>query len=182
MNAPAMRRFLFAAAFVTAVVSAALVPGDVSPPKRAAKSSAPAPSAASSQAARLAARGVEVPPVLAYRRSMEDGVDVVDIFEARLPAGATAPAAKPVPPGMPFTFIGMIEESGRTKAVLAQGDQLHMVEKGEQFGGSYRLEEILTDQAVVTYLPLDARQTVTPAAAPGSPGVPGAPGFLGGRR
>lgn len=181
MNAPTLRRLLFAAAFVTAVVSAALVPGDVPPPKRAGKSSAQT-AAAAPQSARAMAREVEVPALLSYRRTMEEGVDVVDIFEARSPAGATAPAAKPVPPGMPFTFIGMIEESGRTKAVLAQGDQLHMVEKGEQFGGSYRLEEILTDQAVVTYLPLDARQTVTPAAAPGAPGVPGAPGFPRGRR
>ena len=182
MNAPAMRRLLFAAAFLTAVVSAALVPGDAPPPKRAAKATAPAPSAAASQAGRLAARDVEVPPLLAYRRSMEEGVDVVDIFEARTPAGATGPAAKPVPPGMPFTYVGLIEESGRTKAVLAQGEQLHIVEKGEQFAGSYRLEEIGTDQAVVTYLPLDARQTVVPGAAPGAPGVPGAPGFPGGRR
>ena len=180
MNAPTLRRLVYAAAFLTAVVSAALVPGDVPPSKRAAKSTAPAPSAAASQ--RLAARDVEVPPLLAYRRSMEEGVDVVDIFEARAPAGATGPAAKPVPPGMPFTYVGLIEESGRTKAVLAQGEQLHIVEKGEQFAGSYRLEEIGADQAVVTYLPLDARQTVIPGAAPGAPGVPGAPGFPGGRR
>lgn len=171
MKAPALRRFLFAAAFVTAVVSAALVPGDVSPPKRAAKSSTP-PAAAAPQSARVAAREVEVPALLAYRRSMEEGVDVVDIFEARLPPSATAPAAKPVPPKLPFAYVGLIEESGRTKAVLAQGDQLHIVAKGEQFGGSYRLEEIGADQAVVTYIPLDARQTV---ASGGAPGVPGGP-------
>jgi hypothetical protein len=181
MNAPALRRLLFAAAFLTAVVSAALVPGDVSPPKRASKSSAQT-AAATPQSARALVREVEVPTLLSYRRSMEDGVDVVDIFEARVPAGAPGPAAKPVPPGMPFIFVGMIEESGRTKAVLTQGDQLHMVEKGEQFGGAYRLEEISTDQAIVTYLPLDVRQTVSPATAAGAPGVPGPPGFPGSRR
>lgn len=180
MNAPNLRRLLFAAAFLTAVVSAALVPGDVSPPKRAAKSSTPP--AVTSQSARGAAREVEVPALLAYRRSLEEGLDVVDLFEARLPASATAPAAKPVPPKVPFTYVGLIEESGRAKAVLAQGDQLHIVAKGEQFGGSYRLEEIGADEAVVTYIPLEARQTVTAGAAPAAPGVPVRPGFPRGPR
>lgn len=179
MNAPNLRRFLFAAAFVTAVVSAALVPGDVSPPKRAAKSSTPP---AAPQSARATAREVEVPALLAYRRSMEEGLDVVDLFEARLPPSATGPAPKPVPPKLPFAYVGLIEESGRTKAVLAQGDQLHIVAKGEQFGGSYRLEEIGADEAVVIYIPLDARQTVTAGAAPAAPGVPGARGFPRGPR
>ena len=181
MNAPALRRLLFAAAFVTAVVSAALVPGDVSPPKRAAKSAA-SPAATSPQAARVTARDVEVPSLLAYRRTLEEGVDVVDIFEARSPLGPAGPAAKPVSPRVPFAFVGLIEESGRPKAVLAEGDQVHIVAKGEEFARTYRLEEIGADQAVVTYIPLDARQTVTPAPAPGTPGPPGAPGFPRGPR
>lgn len=178
MKAPALRRLLFASAFLTAVVSAALVPGDVAPPKRTAKSAAPA---AAPQAPRVTAREVEVPALLAYRRSLEEGVDVVDLFEARVPPN-TAAAVKPVPPKVPFSYVGMIEEAGRPKAVLAQGDQLLIVSKGEEFGGSYRLEDIDTDQAVVTYLPLDARQAVTPGPVPGAPVIPGPPGVPGGRR
>jgi hypothetical protein len=180
MKAPTLRRLLFATAFLTAVVSAALVPGEGAPPKRAGKSSAPA--AAAPQAPRAAAREAEMPALLAYRRSMEEGIDVVDVFEARLPPGAAAPAPKPVPPKVPFTYVGLIEEAGRAKVVLAQGDQLHIVAKGEQFASSYRLEEIGTDQAVVTYIPLDARQTVTPGAVPGAPVMPGPPGTSRGPR
>jgi hypothetical protein len=180
MNPSTLRRLLLAAAFVTAVVSAALVPGDVSPPKRVAKSSPPA--VAVSPASRAMARDVEVPPLLAFRRTLEEGVDVVDIFEARSPPSAAGPAAKPVPPRMPFAFVGQIEESGRPKAVLAEGNNLHYVAKGEEFAGSYRLEEIGADQAVVTYIPLDARQTVTSTPAPGTPGTPAAPGMSRGAR
>jgi hypothetical protein len=170
-----LRRLLFAAAFVTAVVSAALVPGDGAAPKRAGKSSA-SPAAAAPPAQRAAAREVEMPTVLAYRRTLEEGVDVVDIFEARVPPGAAGPAPKPVPPRLPFVYVGLIEEGKVTKVVLAQGDQLHIVAIGEQFADSYRMEGVGPEQAVVTYLPLEVRQTVTTTPAPGAPGTPGVPG------
>ena len=88
---------------------------------------------------------------------------VVDIFESRAPPAA---APKPVPPKPPFIYVGLMEESGQLKAVLAQGQQLHIVVKGEQFGGSYRLEEIGSEEIVVTYLPLAARQSLSMGVVP----------------
>lgn len=160
MIAPTRRRLLLAAAFVTALVSAALAPSEeaATPQKRAAKP--PLPSSAAPQ--RVTAREIEVPPVSNYQRSIGEGVVVVDIFEPRpVPGAAPAAPAKPEPPKLPFTYIGRIEESGRIKVVLAQGEQMHVVAKGEQFGGSYRLEEVGLNELVVTYLPLEARQSLS---------------------
>lgn len=161
MITPARRRLLLAAALVTAVISAALAPSEEATPpqKRAAKP--PPPSGAAPQQQRVTAREIEVPPVSNYQRSMGEGIIVVDIFEPRPPPGAAAAPAKPQPPKLPFAYLGLIEESGRLKGVLAQGEQLHVVAKGEQFGGSYRLEEVGLDELVVTYLPLEARQTLS---------------------
>lgn len=164
MIAPSRRRLLLAAAFVAALVSAALAPSEEAapPPKRAAKS--PPPSGAAQQSQRAAAREIEVPPVSNYTRSIGEGIVVVDIFESRAPP--VAAPAKPVPPKPPFIYVGLIEESGRLKVVLAQGEQLHIVVKGEEFGGSYRLEEIGSEEIVVIYLPLEARQSLSMGVVP----------------
>lgn len=159
MITPAIRRIGLAAAFVTAVVSAALVPSEeTAPPKRAAGSP---PSRADVPDRRMRAREIEVPQVLNYRRSMEEGVQVVDIFEPRPVPGAVPVVAKPQPPKLPFSFMGRIEESGRQKVVLVQGDQMHIIAKGQEFGGAYRLEEVGTNELVLTYLPLGARQSLS---------------------
>jgi hypothetical protein len=156
------RRLLLAAAFLAALVSAALAPSEEAAPppaKRAGK--AVAPSGAAPQAQRPAAREIEVPPVANYKRSSEEIVEVTDVFEARAVTGAAPPPPpKPVAPKLPFSYTGLIGEAGQAKAVLVQGDQLHIVKKGEQFG-SYRVEEADAEKIVVTYLPLGERQTLT---------------------
>ena len=163
MAAPALRRFALAAALVTAVVSAALVPTEEAPPaKRAA--GAP-PSRADSPDRRTKAREIEVPQVLNYRRSTEEKVDVVDIFEARPVPGPAPVVAKPEPPELPFVFMGRIEEAGHLKVVLVQGDQMHIIAKGQQFAGTYRLDEVGANELVLTYLPLDVRQSLPMGAA-----------------
>jgi len=160
MMAPARRRLLLAAAFVAALVSAALAPSEEAapPPKRAAKS--PPPSGLAQQAQRVAAREIEVPPVSNYQRSLKKGVVVMDLFEAR-PLPGAAPVAKPEPPKLPFSYMGRIEESGRLKVVLVQGNDMHIVAEGELFGGSYRLDEVGSNGIVVVYIPLGARQRLS---------------------
>jgi len=44
--------------------------------------------------------------------------------------------------------------------VLVQGDQMYIVAKGEPFGGSYRLDEVGSNEIVVVYVPLGARQSL----------------------
>ena len=165
MIAPARRRLLLAAAFVAALVSAALAPSEEAPPPAKRKAKAPAAPAAVQPAERLAAREIiEVPPVSNYQRSTAEGISVVNLFEPRAPPSVAPAPAKPVAPKPPFTYMGLIEESGRTKVALAQGDQLLLVAKGEQFSGSYRLDEVSPDTIVVTYLPLEERQSLSMGA------------------
>lgn len=163
------RRLLLAAAFVAALVSAVLAPSqETAPPlKDSAKlaPSSPAPQGPRTAPREAASRGspreVEIPPVANYQRSIDEKFIVVDVFEARaIPVPPPPPPAKPEPPKLPFAYIGTIEESGRTRVVLLQGEQLFIVSSGERFAGSYRLEEADADKLVLTYLPLEARQSL----------------------
>ena len=161
MIKPALRRVVLATVFATAVVSAALVPSEETPAPAPARRAAKSPPPGSVPAAqRSRTRESEVPAVLNYQRSMEAGVEVVDLFESRPVPGASPAQVKPEPPKLPFAYVGLIEESGRRKVVLAQGEQMHIVAQGEQFGSSYRLEEVGAEELVLTYLPLGARQTL----------------------
>lgn len=154
------RRMVIAVTFVVGLVSAALAPSEdaVPPAKRSAKSHS---AVADTPPTPKAARDIEVPQMANYKRPGGAGVQVADVFEARPVPGMATPAPKPPePPKLPFFFAGVIEESGRAKAVLVQGDQLFMVAKGEQFGGAYQLEEIGMEKLGVIYLPLGARQSL----------------------
>ena len=165
MITPARRRLLLGAAFVAALISAALAPSeDAAPPSKTAAKSKPS-SGAAQQSQRVAAREFEMPPVSNYQRSLEKRVVVVNLFESRLPPGPAPVAAKPVPPKLPFSYMGRIEESGQLKVVLVQGDQMYIVAKGEPFGGSYRLDEVGSNEIVVVYVPLGARQSLSMGAS-----------------
>lgn len=114
----------------------------------------------------MAERAAEVPPLADYRRLAGEGVAVIDLFEPRLPPGPPPPPpAAPAPPKLPFSYIGFMQDSeGRVKAVLAEGDQLHIVAKGERFLGAYRLDAVGADELAVTYLPLESRQSLSTGA------------------
>lgn len=67
--------------------------------------------------------------------------------------------SKPVPPPLPFSYKGKLEESdGRQLFYLAKGDESFVVAAGDTFGGSYKLEAARTDALVIRYLPLSATQ------------------------
>ena len=108
MIAPMLRRVLLATVFLTAVVSAAFLPGDEQPAKRATKAKA-APGAVPQETRVARARDIEVPALLNYRRELGEGVKVVDVFESRIPPGAVVAPPKPVAPPLPFAFAGIIE-------------------------------------------------------------------------
>lgn len=161
MRASARRRLLLAAAFAAALASAVLATSrEASSPQRAATS--PPASGAAVREERKAERAVEVPPVADYRRPAGEGVAAIDLFEPRLPPSPPPPPpAAPSPPKLSFSYIGYIQESeGPVKAVLAEGDQLHIVAQGGRYRGTYLLETVGAEELVVTYLPLGARQSL----------------------
>jgi hypothetical protein len=87
------------------------------------------------------------------------------------PAPPPTPPPKPAPPPpppaappLPFCFVGMLEQkSARPTAFLAKGEALHIVAVGDVIDGTYRIESLSPTQIVVTYLPLNQRQTLSPA-------------------
>ncbi len=73
-------------------------------------------------------------------------------------------APPPAAPPLPFAFVGMLEQSSaRPTAFLAKGEALYIVAVGDVIDGTYRVESLSPNQIVVTYLPLNQRQTLSPA-------------------
>jgi hypothetical protein len=80
------------------------------------------------------------------------------------PPAAEAPAPPPPPPTappVPFRFVGLLEEkSSKPAAFIAKGDALYVVHVGDVVESTYRVESFNSAQVVVTYLPLQQRQTI----------------------
>jgi len=120
-----------------------------------------------------AAQGAPEAPSLPTRSKIAGSADK-DPFAARgwlppppppLPVSAieAAPALAPPPtaPPVPFRFVGLIEEkSAKPAAFIAKGDALFVVHVGDVVENTYRVESFDSAQVVVTYLPLQQRQTI----------------------
>jgi hypothetical protein len=79
------------------------------------------------------------------------------------------PAPAPSAPPLPFVFVGMLEKgTARPQAFLAKGEALLIVGAGDVLDNkTYRIESLSPQEVVMTYLPLNLRQTLR--AAGGSP-------------
>jgi hypothetical protein len=73
----------------------------------------------------------------------------------------SAPAL-PVPPPLPFTFVGLIEAGApKPQAFLAKGNDLLVVAAGDVIdANTYRIDSLNPKQIQLTYLPLNAPQTL----------------------
>ncbi len=81
------------------------------------------------------------------------------------PPAPAAPAPAPAPPTappLPFTFVGMVENgTGKPQAFLARGDTLLVVAAGDALdNNTYRVESLSATQIVLTYTPLNMKQTI----------------------
>lgn len=73
---------------------------------------------------------------------------------------------RPTAPPLPFRYMGrMQEEGGQAVVYLTQGRRAYSVSMGDTIDGTYRLESISPSQIVLTYLPLDTRQTLNTGSA-----------------
>lgn len=71
-----------------------------------------------------------------------------------------APSA-PVPPPLPFEYLGQMSEDGKTMVFLNRGETPLVGRIGETLEGSYRIERIADNAVEFTYLPLNARQVLS---------------------
>jgi hypothetical protein len=78
-----------------------------------------------------------------------------------LPEAAPAPPPPPTAPPVPFRFVGLLEEkASKPAAFIAKGDALFVVHVGDVVESTYRVESFNSSQVVITYLPLQQRQTI----------------------
>ena len=75
-------------------------------------------------------------------------------------AKAKAPPA-PTPPPLPFKYIGKVIEGNKIQVFLADSDEYYVVKLGGHIENQYRVDTMDDETITLTYLPLDARQTLT---------------------
>lgn len=111
-------------------------------------------------------------------------------YVAPPPPPPSKPQAAPSPtaPALPFRYMGrMREEGGKPVVYLTQGTRAYSLSEGDTIDGTYRLDSVSSGQLVLTYLPMNIKQTLNTASAPGMdsmmennlPGLPTAPGKSG---
>lgn len=84
---------------------------------------------------------------------------------------APAPPRRPEAPPLSFTYLGKLVEDAGTTLFLARDDRNYVVRTGDTIEGTYRIEEIRDEAAVLIYLPLKSKQTL--AFAAGASATPG---------
>ena len=77
------------------------------------------------------------------------------------PPPLPTPQLKPAAPPLPFRYMGMLEDQGRTTVYLVRGEESFAVVQGERFADAYRLDKVERGILVISYLPLDTQQTLS---------------------
>ncbi|KWT74863.1 MULTISPECIES: hypothetical protein [unclassified Variovorax] len=71
------------------------------------------------------------------------------------PPAIVPPPPKPVAPDPPFTYLGRIDQDGRSHVFLGLGADPHVVEVGEAVDAQWKVEKADPTQLVLRYLPLN---------------------------
>lgn len=115
-------------------------------------------------AKQAAAAPVRLLPPDKWRRVFTEE-NVSDLFSSHSwqptqPPVNTEPPAPTAPP-LPFKYFGKMQEvSGPLIVFLANGDRAYSVREGEVLDGTYRVDQTAGTQLVLTYLPLNIKQTL----------------------
>lgn len=81
-------------------------------------------------------------------------------FRPPVPQAPPPPPPRPQAPPLPFRYLGAIVDDGVRCALLAEGEQLRIVQRGEEIAGRYRVEHIDENRIDFVYLPLKQRQSL----------------------
>jgi len=76
---------------------------------------------------------------------------------------ATAPPPPPPPqaPPLPFRYVGMLGDDGKTTLFLSNGERDVAARPGDVLDGGWRLDEVDERRALFTYVPLEQSRTLT---------------------
>ena len=75
-------------------------------------------------------------------------------------AALAVPSPPPPAPPLPFTYMGRLSEERDTTVFLTLGDRNLVVKPGDTIDNTYKLEEVGESAIVLTYLPMNQRQTL----------------------
>ncbi|MDB5777421.1 MAG: hypothetical protein JWP38_3554 [Herbaspirillum sp.] len=85
-------------------------------------------------------------------------------WAAPAPAAPSPPPAAPPPPPqappMPYSFVGLLEDSAKPTAFLSNKEALLIVAAGQTIDGNYRVDTVNSKQVTLTYLPLNQKQVI----------------------
>ena len=76
-------------------------------------------------------------------------------------AVVATPAPPPTAPPLPFTYVGKRLEDGIWNVFISRGDQMLIVREQQTIDGTYRIDAVKPPQMILTYLPMDERQTMS---------------------
>jgi hypothetical protein len=86
-----------------------------------------------------------------------------DIFSRKSWSPPPSPDAKPPPPSappLPFKYLGKVMEGDEIRVFLSLADRNYIVKPGENVDSQYRMDEVNDHAITLTYLPLNAKQTL----------------------
>lgn len=123
------------------------------------------------QAGTESARSTDKPePVFSVSPRAEGNEPPPDLFKSfswyvpppppPAPPESALPPPAPTAPPLPFTYIGQLDEGNKQTFMLARGEIVITARAGEQLDSNYRLESLQGSSLVITYLPLNQRQTL----------------------
>ncbi|WJM95477.1 hypothetical protein QEP73_18165 [Pseudomonas defluvii] len=79
---------------------------------------------------------------------------------------AVAPVeALPVPPALPFHFVGRLQNRDDQQVFLQSGEKLYVVRQGDVIDDTYRIEQISATELSLVYLPMQLSQTLSVGSA-----------------
>ena len=70
------------------------------------------------------------------------------------------PPPPPQAPPLPFTYLGRLDEEQNTTVFLTAGDRNLVVKPGDLIDNTYKVEQVTESTVVLTYLPMNQRQTL----------------------
>jgi hypothetical protein len=80
--------------------------------------------------------------------------------EAAALAAAQPAPPPPMAPPLPFVYMGRLAEEQNTTVFLVMGDRNLVVKPGDVIDNTYKIEEVGESAMVLTYLPMNQRQTL----------------------